>query len=114
MYLMIPETVLSSFKLTAEEKILVSYMHLLEKSNKYFFGDFEYIEKLLGIFGLEPVFDNLGERGIVVKALDGYHLSAVANQVISGTYNQKKGSHNGKSNFYKRDIGGETGGHSLC
>lgn len=66
MYLFIPEHVLQS-DLNATQKIVYSYLLLLLKQNRHYFGSPEYLSGKLGIgvLALKDAMQNLIERDLV-------------------------------------------------
>jgi len=75
MYLLIPEKILTSRKVTAEEKILLSYFFTLHKSGKKVYAKPEYLESLLGLSNVHYMLENLGERNFLVSTLQGKELA---------------------------------------
>lgn len=66
MYLYIPEHVLQS-DLNASQKIVYSYLLLLLKQNRHYFGSVEYLSGKLGIgtLALKEAMENLIARDLV-------------------------------------------------
>lgn len=72
MYLYIPERVLQS-DLTATQKILLSYLLLLLKQDRHYYGSPEYLSGTLGLAAseLKAAMDNLISRELVEIVYDG-------------------------------------------
>jgi hypothetical protein len=71
MYLMIPDVVLTSHKLSSDEKIILSYVLTLHNAGKKMFAKPEYLESLLGVPNAAQICEDLGERGYLVSTVQG-------------------------------------------
>ena len=87
MYLVIPEQVLVSRMISAEEKILISYLIVLQKAGKKMFAKPEYIENLLGLKNVSFILESLGERNYIVSSIDGKELSPWVVRSLGNTLN---------------------------
>lgn len=84
MYLIIPEIVLGSKKLSSDEKILLSYVLTLQNAGKACYGSPEYIGNLLGLNDVADLFETLGERNFLVSTFAGKELSGPVYSKIKG------------------------------
>jgi hypothetical protein len=71
MYLLIPDVVLTSRKLSSDEKILLSYMLTLENAGKRMFAKTEYLDNLLGLFNTDDIIEELGAKGYITSSQGG-------------------------------------------
>jgi len=71
MYLLIPDIILSSSKLSSDEKLLLSYALTLHNAGKKMFAKPEYLESLLGVPNAAQIVEDLGERGYLISTVQG-------------------------------------------
>lgn len=94
MYLIIPDVILASRKISSDEKILLSYILTLQNAGMSCYGSPEYIGGLLGLHDVASLFETLGERNFLVSTFAGKELSQMVYSKIQGS---KKGEKkNGK------------------
>lgn len=75
MYLFIPEVILQSSRLTGDEKIMLSYIFLLQKHSLPLFANYEYLSNNLGIVNPEDVLNKLFEKCYIRKGPNGWLLA---------------------------------------
>lgn len=77
MYIYLTEDVLSRSDLTGDEKILLSYIRILDKQNRAFFGSEGWTRDNLGITGVNKVLKSLIEGGFIVGQNGSYKFKGL-------------------------------------
>lgn len=79
MYIYLSEDILSRSDLTGDEKILLSYIRILDKQNRAFFGSEGWTRDNLGITGVNKVLKSLIEGGFIHGQNGSYKFKGLSN-----------------------------------
>lgn len=84
MYLLIPQVILESRKLSSDEKILLSYIATLSKHGYQCYAKPEYLDSLLGLSGSAAILEALGERNYICSSVRGKDLHPKVKRLLDG------------------------------
>lgn len=74
MFVIIPEPILQSIKLTSDEKIIISMISTLEKFGKKFFASELYLLTNLGMENGKDILYSLVQKGFLSQCGNDYQL----------------------------------------